>query len=54
MAINEDLLKILRCPACKGEVKLKSDKLVCTKCKAIYAIEDKIPIMLINESKTTP
>ena len=53
MPVNKELLKILACPACHGKVKLnaKKDKLVCTKCKAIYEIEDDIPIMLIKEKE---
>jgi hypothetical protein len=53
MAISKELLDILACPQCKGEVTLteKQDGLVCRTCKLVYRIEDDIPIMLIDEAK---
>jgi uncharacterized protein YbaR (Trm112 family) len=53
MAISKDLLEILACPQCKGEVTLTQaqDGLVCRKCKLLYAIKDDIPIMLIDEAQ---
>jgi hypothetical protein len=53
MAIDKDLLDILACPQCKGDVVLtpKGDGLVCKKCKLVYEIKDDIPIMLIDEAK---
>ena len=53
MALDKDLLDILACPKCKGDVKLTDggDGLVCKKCKLVYEIKDDIPIMLIDEAK---
>ena len=53
MALDKDLLDILACPKCKGDVKLtdSGDGLVCGKCKLLYEIKDDIPIMLIDEAK---
>ena len=53
MAIDTDLLKILACPKCKGDLVLLEDKsgLVCKKCNLKYRIEDDIPIMLIDEAE---
>ncbi len=51
MKIDEDLLKILACPACKSDVEQKGDKIVCKGCKRKYPIIDGIPIMLIEESE---
>jgi uncharacterized protein YbaR (Trm112 family) len=53
MAISKDLLEILACPQCKGEVTLTDaqDGLVCRQCKLLYAIKDDIPIMLIDEAQ---
>jgi len=53
MAISKELLEILACPQCKGEVTLteKEDGLVCRTCKLLYAIKDDIPIMLIDEAQ---
>ncbi len=53
MAINQELLDILACPKCKGEIHLNDTKegLVCERCKLLYEIKDDIPIMLIDEAK---
>jgi hypothetical protein len=53
MAIHPELLKILACPKCKGDIYLNEtgDGLVCDRCKLIYEIRDDIPIMLIEEAK---
>lgn len=49
--IDKELLKILACPACKSEVGLENDKIVCKSCKRRYPIRDGIPIMLIDEAE---
>ena len=49
--IDEELLKILACPACKGDVELNNDKIVCVKCKRRYPIKNDIPIMLVDEAE---
>lgn len=53
MAIDQELLSILACPKCKGEVKLTEEKdaLVCDACKLKYPIKDDIPVMLIDEAE---
>ena len=52
MAISKDLLDILACPKCKGDIHLndKSDGLVCDACRLMYQIKDDIPVMLIYEA----
>jgi uncharacterized protein YbaR (Trm112 family) len=52
MAISQDLLEILACPACKAKVELKWDGsgLKCMECKRVYPIRDDIPVMLIDEA----
>jgi len=49
--IDKELLEILACPACKGDVELKGEKIVCKKCGKIYPVKDGIPIMLIDEAE---
>lgn len=51
--ISKELLDILACPKCKGDVKLteKNDGLVCESCRLLYEIRDDIPIMLIDQAK---
>ena len=53
MAINQELLDILACPKCKGDIHLNdaADGLICDACKLIYEIRDDIPVMLIDEAK---
>ena len=53
MAINQELLDILACPQCKGDIHLNEsrDGLVCETCRLVYEIRDDIPIMLIEEAK---
>jgi uncharacterized protein len=56
MAINKELLDILACPQCKGEVKLNEpgNGLICQHCKLLYEIKDDIPIMLVEKAKKLP
>ena len=49
--IDKELLKILACPACKADVKLDENKIVCVKCGRRYPVKDDIPIMLIDEAE---
>jgi uncharacterized protein YbaR (Trm112 family) len=53
MAISQELLEILICPACRGELELKQDGsgLKCLECKRVYPIRDDIPVMLVDEAK---
>jgi len=53
MAISKELLDILACPKCKGEIYLNEtqDGLICDTCKLLYPIKDDIPVMLIDEAK---
>jgi uncharacterized protein len=53
MAVSQELLEILACPACKAQVELKPDgsALKCVECKRVYPIRDDIPVMLIDEAK---
>ena len=50
--IDPKLLEILACPACKTEVKLDGERLVCVQCGRRYPIRDGIPVMLIEEADT--
>ncbi len=49
--IDQDLLKILACPACRGEVEFKSEKIICTKCGRRYPVRNGIPVMLVDEAE---
>jgi uncharacterized protein len=50
--MDKELLEILACPKCKGELQLAEDEadLRCAACRLAYRIEDGIPILLIDEA----
>ena len=52
MALNKELLDILACPKCKGDLELTAheDGLICRNCAVVYPIREEIPIMLVEES----
>lgn len=50
MPIPQDLLNIIVCPACQGELAEHDNHLICTACKLAYPIEDGIPVLLIEEA----
>jgi len=52
MAISKELLDILACPKCKGDIYLNDtgDGLICNACRLMYPIKDDIPVMLIDEA----
>lgn len=53
MSLSQELLEILVCPKCKGELEYKTEPtevLICGACRLQYAVEDGIPIMLIDEA----
>ncbi|HET7025760.1 MAG TPA: Trm112 family protein [Gemmatimonadales bacterium] len=53
MSLPEDLLEILACPKCRGELEYRrpAETLVCHACRLVYRIDDGIPILLIDEAK---
>lgn len=50
--LDQELLEILVCPACKGELEYRPEEneLVCHACRLRFAIKDDIPVMLIDEA----
>ncbi len=55
MTLPNDLLEILVCPKCKGDLEHRTEAgaeaLVCHACRLVYRVEDGIPIMLIDEAE---
>lgn len=53
MIVSKELLDILACPQCKGEVvpNEQQDKLICNTCQLAYPIRDDIPVMIIDEAE---
>ena len=53
MALLDPVLKeVLVCPQCHGELQEDeaNSRLICNGCKLAYAVQDGIPIMLIDEA----
>ena len=50
--LNQDLLDILICPKCKGEIRLSSnnDYIICDQCSLAYKLDNDMPIMLIDNA----
>ncbi len=53
MTVPKELLEILACPQCKGEVHLRPEPeaIVCDHCRLAYPVRDEIPVMLIDEAE---
>jgi uncharacterized protein YbaR (Trm112 family) len=55
MSLAPELRALLVCPKCKGMLEYRTDpdeQLVCQACRLAYAVEDDIPIMLIDEARS--
>ena len=52
MTLSEQLLAIMVCPKCKGELDYRPEesRIVCPACRLSYPVRDDIPIMLIDEA----
>lgn len=53
MPVDKELLDILVCPSCRGEVEYREqeERIICTKCGLRYPVRDDIPVMLIDEAE---
>lgn len=53
MTVSKDLLEILICPNCHGEIDYNETAQTITcrgECRFVYPVRDGIPIMLIDEA----
>jgi uncharacterized protein YbaR (Trm112 family) len=52
MALNRELLGVLACPQCKGDLALlpKEDGLACAACRVVYPVREEIPVLLADEA----
>lgn len=48
--MEKDLLDILACPKCKGDITQKNMFLLCKSCKLAYPVIEGVPDMLIEEA----
>jgi len=53
MALSPDLLRILVCPSCKGDLEYdpSASSLTCPRCRLRYRVVDDIPVMLVDEAE---
>lgn len=51
--IDDELLIILVCPACREDIELIGDRVVCKnpECRLAYPIEDGVPVMLVERAE---
>lgn len=51
--ISKELLEILVCPLCKGDLTYEQDpeRLICGACRLAYPVKDDIPVMLPDEAE---
>ena len=54
MPLSPELLAVLACPRCKGELEYREQEsaLLCQRCRLRYEIRDGIPILLLDEAVT--
>jgi uncharacterized protein YbaR (Trm112 family) len=52
MSLSPQVLQIIVCPKCKGELEYRETEqsLLCHACRLRYAVRDDIPVMLIDEA----
>ncbi len=53
MGISSELMEILACPECKGNVRLEEsgEGIICDKCRIRYPVRDGIPVMIAEEAE---
>jgi uncharacterized protein YbaR (Trm112 family) len=53
MSINKELLELLACPLCEGDLKWEEglSVLICERCGVFYQVVDDIPILLPDSAK---
>jgi uncharacterized protein len=53
MTLDSELLSILVCPACKGDLVYdeRAGTLTCNACRLRYRVVDDIPVMLVDEAE---
>ena len=49
MSVAPELLEILVCPKCKGDLEYRPDPeaLICNACRLVYAVEDERLVVLV-------
>ncbi|MCH7939321.1 MAG: Trm112 family protein [Candidatus Marinimicrobia bacterium] len=54
MGLSRELLDILVCPQCKGELEYRPspEQLLCRVCRLVYGVQENIPILLVDQAHT--
>ena len=55
MPLSEELIAVLACPACRGDLRLlgtleQGDGFLCVACDKVYPIYDGIPVLLVDRA----
>jgi uncharacterized protein YbaR (Trm112 family) len=53
MNLDSTLLEIIRCPQCRGTLTVSGEELVCDACALAYPVRDDIPLLLVDEARST-
>ncbi|WP_395656117.1 Trm112 family protein [Nocardioides sp.] len=51
MNLDPALLAIIVCPACRSDLAVQEEELVCTSCGLAYPVRDDIPVLLVDEAR---
>lgn len=49
--IDPALLEIIVCPACRADLVVVGEELVCQGCGLAYPVRDDIPVLLVDEAR---
>ena len=49
--LDPALLEIIVCPACRSDLALAGEELVCSGCGLAYPVRDDIPVLLVDEAR---
>ena len=49
--LDPALLEIIVCPACRSDLTLTGEELVCDGCGLAYPVRDDIPVLLVDEAR---
>jgi len=48
---DASVVSLLACPACYGDLRLDSERLVCDACGRAYPIVDGIPVLILDRAE---
>jgi|PlaIllAssembly_1097288.scaffolds.fasta_scaffold2857032_2 hypothetical protein len=51
--LNPELLSLLCCPVCKGDLAYdeKAERLTCARCGRVYPVKNNIPVLLPDDER---